>query len=100
MSAGLYPAETLERWNVINRVLPDGELEEKTMRFAERLAAGPTRAHVATKRIVRAFLEEGVRGADARVAEIGGPLFATDDLKGAVRSFLEEGPGKASFGGH
>jgi enoyl-CoA hydratase len=56
MSAGLYEAATLERWNVLNRVLPDGELAERSMAFAQRLAAGPTRAHHATKRIVRAYL--------------------------------------------
>jgi enoyl-CoA hydratase/carnithine racemase len=99
MSGGLYPAETLERWNVVNRVLPEEELLEKTMRFAERLAAGPTLANAATKRVVRAFLDHGVRGADERMAEIGGPLFGTEDLQGAVKSFLEQGPGKATFEG-
>ncbi len=99
MSAGLYDAATLERWNVLNRVLPDGELAAKSMRFAQRLAAGPTLAHHATKRIVRAQLEHGVRGADERTAAIGAPLFETEDLQGAVRSFLSEGPGKASFTG-
>jgi enoyl-CoA hydratase len=99
MSGNLYDAATLERWNVVNRVLPDGEVEEKTMRFAERLAGGPTLAHGATKQIVRAFLEHGVRGADARTAEIGAPLFGSEDLRGAVRSFLQEGPGKATFEG-
>jgi enoyl-CoA hydratase len=99
MSAGLYDAATLERWNVLNRVLPDGELAEKSMRFAERLAAGPTKAHHATKRIVRAYLEHGVRGADERAAGIGATLFETEDLQGAVRSFLAEGPGKATFAG-
>jgi enoyl-CoA hydratase/carnithine racemase len=99
MSGGLYPAETLERWNVVNRVLPDDELLEKTMRFAERLAAGPTMANAATKRVVRAAIDEGVRGADARMAEIGSPLFGTEDLKGAVHSFLADGPGKARFKG-
>jgi enoyl-CoA hydratase len=99
MSGGLYPAAVLERWNVVNRVLPDDELAEKSMRFAQRLAAGPTLAHHATKRIVRAFLDHGVRGADERTAEIGAPLFATADLRGAVESFLEQGPGKASFKG-
>ncbi len=62
-----YDAATLERWNVINRVLPDGELRDKTLEFAHRLAAGPTRANAATKQMVRAYLEHGVRGADARV---------------------------------
>jgi enoyl-CoA hydratase len=99
MSAGLYDAATLERWNVLNRVLPDGELAEKSIAFARRLAAGPTLAHVATKRIVRAYLEHGVRGADERAAAIGAPLFETEDLQGAVRSFLTDGPGKASFAG-
>jgi enoyl-CoA hydratase len=99
MGGGLYPATTLERWNVINRVLPDDELQPRSLRFAERLAAGPTRANAATKRVVRAVLDEGVRGADARVAEIGAPLFATEDLQRAVESFLEEGPGKATFEG-
>jgi enoyl-CoA hydratase/carnithine racemase len=99
MSGGLYDAATLERWNVVNRVLPDEELEEKAMKFAHRLAAGPTLANAATKRVVRAFLEHGVRGADERVGEIAAPLFESEDLKGAVRTFLEEGPGKATFGG-
>jgi len=99
MSGGLYDAATLERWNVVNRVSPDRDLEEKSMRFAQRLAAGPTRANAATKRMVRAFLDEGVRGADARVGEIAAPLFETEDLRRAVRSFLDEGPGKTTFEG-
>jgi enoyl-CoA hydratase/carnithine racemase len=99
MGGGLYDAATLERWNVVNRVLPDEELEAKTLRFAERIAAGPTRANVATKQMVRAFLDEGVRGADARTAEIVAPLFGTRDLQRAVDTFLEEGPGKATFEG-
>jgi enoyl-CoA hydratase len=99
MGAGLYAAATMERWNVVNRVLPDGDLVEKSRRFAERLAAGPTRAHAATKRIVRAVLDHGVRGADDRAAEIGAPLFGTEDLQAAVKSFLAEGPGKATFRG-
>ena len=97
MSGGLYDAATLERWNVVNRVVADDELADKALRFTERLAAGPTLANAATKQMVRAFLEHGVRGADARVGEIAAPLFATQDLQRAVASFLEEGPGKARF---
>jgi enoyl-CoA hydratase/carnithine racemase len=84
---------------VINRVVPDADLREKSLRFAQRLAAGPTLANAATKRIVRAYLDEGVRGADERVSEIAAPLFGTEDLQNAVRSFLQEGPGKATFEG-
>src|ERR671922_2993122 len=99
MSAGMYDAATLERWNVVNRVLPDGELLEKGMSFARRLAGGPTRAHAATKRIVRAYLEGGVDEADRATPEVAGALFETQDLQRAVRSFLAEGPGKATFEG-
>jgi enoyl-CoA hydratase/carnithine racemase len=80
-------------------VVGDDELLEKGMRFAHRLAAGPTKAHAATKRIVRAYLEGGVDRADAETPRVSGALFATEDLQGAVRSFLEEGPGKATFEG-
>ena len=72
MSQGIYDAATLERWNVVNRVLPDGELLEKGMRFAQRLAAGPTKAHAATKRIVRAYLEGGVDEADRATPGVAG----------------------------
>jgi enoyl-CoA hydratase len=99
MTGELYDAETLERWNVVNRVVDDRELEEHSSALAERLAAGPTAANAATKRMVRAFLEHGVRGADTRVGEIAAPLFATEDLPRAVKTFLSEGPGQATFEG-
>jgi enoyl-CoA hydratase len=99
MSGDLYDAVTLERWNVVGRVLPDADLEEAALDFARRLAAGPTLAHNVTKRIVRTFLEDGVRGSDAVTAALGAPLFETEDLRRAVESFLEEGPGKATFDG-
>jgi enoyl-CoA hydratase len=99
MSGGIYDAATLERWNVVNRVVADDELLEKGMRFAHRLGSGPTLAHAATKRVVRGYLEGGVEEADRVTAEAAGGLFLTEDLQRAVRSFLEEGPGKATFEG-
>jgi enoyl-CoA hydratase/carnithine racemase len=99
MTGALYDAATLERWNVVNRVFPDGELLEQTMEFANDLAAGPPHAHDATKRMVRSFLDEGVRGADGHVGDIAAALFATEDLQKAVQTFLAEGPGKATFEG-
>ena len=99
MTGGLYDAATLESWNVVNRVYPDDQLGSKTLDFAQNLATGPTKAHAATKAMVRAFLDEGVRGADARIGDIAAPLFATEDLQNAVDTFLAEGPGKATFEG-
>jgi enoyl-CoA hydratase len=100
MTGELYDAATLERWNVVNRVLPDEGFQEATHAFALKLANGPTRAHAATKAIVRACLDgDGAHAADKRVPQLAGDLFATEDLKRAVSSFLEDGPGRASFEG-
>jgi enoyl-CoA hydratase/carnithine racemase len=99
MTGGLYDSPTLQHWGVVNRVVGDDELLEKGMRFAHRLAAGPTRAHGATKRIVRAQVEGGVDKADRETPKVAGALFGTEDLQSAVRSFLDEGPGNATFEG-
>ena len=99
MSGGLYDAATLEQWNVINRVVPDDQLLEKGMRFAYRLADGPTLAHRATKRIIRVYRAGGIERADEVTPEVFAELFGSEDLKSAVASFLEEGPGKATFEG-
>jgi enoyl-CoA hydratase/carnithine racemase len=94
-----YPAAVLERWNVVNRVLPDEGFAEAARAYAHRVAAGPTVAHAATKQLVAAAVRQGARAADALVPEVSGALFATEDLRGAVASFLTDGPGKATYAG-
>ncbi len=59
-----HDAATLERWNVINRVVPDPELEAVTMSVAREIAAGPTVAHAATKRLASLYSNNGMRAAD------------------------------------
>jgi enoyl-CoA hydratase/carnithine racemase len=98
-TGALYDAATLESWNVVNRVLPDEGFDAAALAFTRDLAEGPTIAHAATKRLVRATLDGGVAAADAIVPEVAGALFDTEDLKNAVRSFLREGPGHATFDG-
>ena len=84
---------------MVNRIVADDELLEKGMKFAHRLAAGPTVAHGQTKRIVRAFCEGGVDAADEVTPEVFSGLFASEDLKAAVATFIEKGPGNATFKG-
>jgi enoyl-CoA hydratase/carnithine racemase len=99
MTGERYPAGELERWNVVNRVLPDAGFDAAVRGLAEDLAAGPTLAHAATKRVLQDYVEGGVEQANDRVGRLAGELFATEDLKAAVRTFLEQGPGKATFTG-
>jgi enoyl-CoA hydratase/carnithine racemase len=94
-----YPAETMLDWGVVNRVVAPEDLETKTREFVQRLAAGPTRAHAATKRMVRLAVDEGVEAADAALPEEGARVMASDDLQNGARTLLEKGPGNAVFEG-
>ena len=99
MTGELYDAETLMSWGVVNRVFEDEEIASGARELALRLAEGPTLAHAATKRVIAAQVNGGVSAADEIVPETMGALFETEDLIGAVRSFLENGPGHARFSG-
>jgi enoyl-CoA hydratase/carnithine racemase len=90
-TAEQYDAATFERWNIVNRVVPDDVFEAVTRSFAERLASGPTLAYVTGKRIVRAYLEGGIRAADRVVDEIAPALFESEDMRAAVAALLEHG---------
>lgn len=94
-----YDAETLERWNVVNRVLPVAGFDEAVLAFAATLANGPTKAFGAAKDILRHFEAGGVAEANAHVTTIAAALFQTEDLQEGMRSFLADGPGKATFTG-
>jgi enoyl-CoA hydratase/carnithine racemase len=99
MTGRRYDAAMLERWNVVNWVLADDGFDAAARAFALDLADGPTLAHAATKAVVRAYLEGGLELANDRVGEIAGRLFDSEDLRAAVATFLEQGPGKATFQG-
>lgn len=98
-SGDLYPAETLHSWNVVNRVVAEDELDEQVGELARHLAIGPTRAFAAAKDILRALESGGVAGADAVTTTVAAELFDTEDLQRGMASFLEDGPGKATFRG-
>jgi enoyl-CoA hydratase/carnithine racemase len=100
LTARPYPAATFAEWGVVNRVLPDAELDEKSLAFAHRLAAGPTRAYDVTKQLMLTYREHGIAGADALTARACAQLFETEDLAHGIESLLANGPGQATFHGH
>jgi enoyl-CoA hydratase/carnithine racemase len=99
LTARAYPAETMLEWGVVNRVLPAADLLEKTRSFVARLAAGPTLAHAASKRMIRLAVDEGVEAADQALPEAGAKVMASEDLQNGAKTLLEKGPGNASFEG-
>jgi enoyl-CoA hydratase len=100
MDGGVFAAEELERWGVVNTIFPAAEFEQRSRALAEELAAGPTRAHAMTKHILRRFREGGLPAADEATRTEAADLFASEDLQNAVKTFLEHGgPGHAKFQG-
>jgi enoyl-CoA hydratase/carnithine racemase len=99
MLARRHDASTLERWNIINLVVPDANLQDVTMTIARELALGPTVAHACTKRLVNVHLREGLAASDEAMHEIEKPIWASKDLRTGLQSFTEKGPGHAIFEG-
>jgi len=94
-----YDAHTMERWNIVNRVVPDEQLIAATMTMAHELAAGPTIAHGATKTLARIAVTGGVGAADEAMAEVQKPIFQSADFAAGVASFKTSGPGTGRFEG-
>ncbi|GAA1723409.1 enoyl-CoA hydratase/isomerase family protein [Aeromicrobium alkaliterrae] len=95
----LYDAATLERWNVVNRVLEGDDFDAAVLAFTQQIAVGPTRAFGAAKQILRLLEAEGLAATNAGTTAIAAELFDTEDLQAGMVSFLTDGPGKATFTG-
>ncbi|MBO4256891.1 enoyl-CoA hydratase/isomerase family protein [Streptomyces griseorubiginosus] len=82
-------ATDAERLGLVNRVVPDEELEKTARAWAERLAAGPTRALALTKQLVNASLDTDRATAFAAEAAAQEINMTTRDAQEGVRAFVE-----------
>ncbi|MGA2014699.1 MAG: enoyl-CoA hydratase/isomerase family protein, partial [Solirubrobacteraceae bacterium] len=64
---------------------------------ATQLASGPTLAHRATKRILRAWRSGGVAAADQMTLSQAPRVILSNDLQNGVESLQRSGPGHATF---
>ncbi|MEV6192628.1 enoyl-CoA hydratase-related protein [Streptomyces sp. NPDC051920] len=78
-----------ERIGLVNRVVPAEELEKTARAWAERLAAGPTRALALTKQLVNASLDTDRTAAWAAEAAAQEINMTTADANEGVKSFVE-----------
>lgn len=99
MLARRHDAVTLERWGIVNRVVPDAQLDELSLALATELSLGPTVAHGCTKRLMRIYQQDGMRAADEAMAEAQRPIWSSEDLAIGLSAFEEKGPGQAVFVG-
>ncbi|WP_338700734.1 enoyl-CoA hydratase-related protein [Streptomyces sp. Q6] len=82
---------------LVDRVVPADEVFDTAHAYAARLAQGPAIALRAAKESIDAGLETDLETGLALERTWFAGLFATQDRETGMRSFVEEGPGKAKF---
>ncbi|MDT0400240.1 MULTISPECIES: enoyl-CoA hydratase/isomerase family protein [Streptomyces] len=82
---------------LVDRVVPAGEVYEQAHAWAAKLAQGPAIALRAAKESIDTGLETDIDTGLAVERNWFAGLFATEDRERGMRSFVEEGPGKAKF---
>jgi enoyl-CoA hydratase len=99
LSGRLVAADEAERIGLVDRVVPDADVLDHALAWAGEFARGPLAAQALAKRAV----DEGLEGTLADGLKLEQDLFVevfrTDDAGIGVKSFLENGPGKAAFTG-
>jgi enoyl-CoA hydratase/carnithine racemase len=91
-------AEAL-RIGLVDKVVPDAEVYRAARDLVAQYAAGPAVALRAAKQAIDAGLEVDLdTGLEIERLNFAA-LFATEDQRAGMRSFIENGPGKATFAG-
>lgn len=93
----MVKAEEAAAIGLVDRVVPAAEVYEQAHAWAAKLAQGPALALRAAKECVDAGLETDLETGLAVERTWFAGLFATEDRERGMRSFVDEGPGKAKF---
>ncbi len=84
---------------LVDQVVPDADVYEAARELVARYASGPAIALRAAKQAIDEGLEVDLdTGLEIERLNFAG-LFATEDQQTGMRSFIENGPGKATFAG-
>jgi enoyl-CoA hydratase/carnithine racemase len=82
-----------------DKIVPAEQVYSTACEMAARFAKGPTVALRAAKISINRGLEMDMADGLTLEREVFVNLFATEDQKSGMRSFIEQGPGKAEFTG-
>jgi enoyl-CoA hydratase len=92
-------AEEALRTGMVDEVVPPDDVYAAARRWAEQFVDGPARALAAAKAAIDSGLDGDLASGLRLESHLFAALFATQDQKIGMRSFLENGPGKATFTG-
>jgi len=84
---------------LVDAVVPDDEVYSTAVAMAKKFAAGPPLALAAAKRAIDEGLDLTLPEGLALETSLFAELFDTEDQRNGMRSFIENGPGKATFTG-
>jgi enoyl-CoA hydratase/carnithine racemase len=84
---------------LVDRVVPADEVEAAAQEWAATFASGAVVAMGLAKRAIDAGLDGSLATGLDLEADAFVEVFGTDDAAVGVRSFREQGPGKATFSG-
>jgi enoyl-CoA hydratase len=84
---------------LVDRVVPADEVLDHALEWASTLASGAVAAMGIAKRVIDGGLDGSLAAGLDLEAEGFVEVFATDDAKVGIQSFLDHGPGKATFSG-
>jgi enoyl-CoA hydratase/carnithine racemase len=98
-SGRFVDAEEAERIGLVDKVVPDEEVYSAAVAWAKTFVGGPAAALRGAKVCVDRGIETDLRTGLEIERMIFEGLFATEDQTNGMRSFVENGPGKAKFTG-
>jgi enoyl-CoA hydratase len=84
---------------LVDEVVPPGDVLDRAIAKGADLAKGPVVAHGLAKRAIDRGLDITLNGGLDLEQQLFVQVFATEDARTGVESFLRDGPGKAEFSG-
>lgn len=92
-------AEEARAIGLVNEVVPAAQVYDRAIEIATGFARGPGVALHAAKQVIQRGVEADLAAGLLLERQAFAALFATEDQKIGMRSFAEQGPGKAEFEG-
>lgn len=93
-------AEEALRIGMVDELVPAGDVYRAARHWVEQFVAGPARALAAAKAAIDDGLDVDLDRGLQLEAQVFAALAGTEDRAAGIRSFLDHGPGKATFIGH
>ena len=99
LSGRQVDADEALRIGLVDRVVDPAAIFDEAIAWAASFASGPVLAHALAKRAIDRGLDITLNGGLDLEQQLFVEVFGTDDARVGVRSFLDDGPGKATFSG-